>query len=671
MSKSRSSASSSSRGSDDPPVIMPYRRRGQKSERDAGKLELEESAKSVRKLLSSGGSVAEVETIQSVFDQNVEQEEKTAFVPQRTFEFGKVELSTQTRKNSFLTTGYVGVRKDGVAYRPKDNASAILMKPGLGTAMRREDARYGQNLASALAGRGLVTNRRVLVLGSGCASSMAQFFNKMPSSVLCVDNNPVKVSVLESLVSQLDMDGVVSVVEGDARKPEDFAKPGELFDLILVTKSFGAIITSDGHDAHQVVTNWLSLLSPDGVLAIDTQTFGRTASSNGHVSGCFRGEDCEIATVFGRYDDKFYNLDKISSDLRLTVRECLNLSVRGNCGKQGEPLVDSEAQMWVMYLFSVTPRTLVPVVPHKSSFPDEPVTVTDDILEMEGGTDLLSPAVKGSKIVPWKGLGDIVCREHVYPKFDGMPGMMMFADGQLTFISAELTFTKSAVYHRDRYCFIAEVCQGRVSGGIDVPIIVILGIYSIEGIHFDPNDMKTLESNRHSFESMLRPFGVVVTSPSLLLSLRKDVVRVPALFNDKQVHLDIPVDGLNVSVGGAYGNFVKPKPLCTVDLENDQSEDLEEAVSMGMLDAESFAIEWAKEPGVWEYGLRGGVLRPRRKRTDKRRGATVVRIAQDLAACAAMDVVIERADSVWELYNSMVNRMSTYIGSRNERRQFF
>jgi len=663
-------SSSATSGSNDSDKGMVYRPRGQSGKKRVDDWEGEDPRLQLKKHLSSGGSfVEEINTIETAFEDALkDSEDAVKMAPHRNFEVGPRPENLRGRKNDFIRTGVIGTTVTTPRYKPDDRASTILMKPGIGSAMRREDTRYGQNLVSCLSNRGLITGRRILVLGSGCASSMVNIFSRAPASVLCIDSDYTKVEVLSGQIRDAGMESVATALLGDATDPGSYSIVGERFDLILITKAFGAILSSTNESPQNLISKWIQLLSSDGVLAIDTQTVGHQ-SLNGRVSGCFTGEDVDIATVFGRYDDIYYDLDSVSEDLGLVTRERINIAVRGTCGKKGEELLEYVAQMWVMYLMSPSPRTLVPVVPGTAMVMRDPVVLSGGAIELAGGADLLPEHVRGSKVVPWYGVGDVVSRDYIYPKFDGRPGLLYFSSGQLTFVGNDVTIVKSAPFSKTEYCFLAEACDARLDGGEISLIFVILGITLIGGVTYDPNDMRALQSERPLFERKLLSHGVIVTNPGLMLSLRSDSVRVPAEYSGSRTYADIPVDGLNVSIGGMYGNFLKPRPLCTIDIENDQEDDIIEAMSIAMIDG--VHVELVKESGVFEYKLEGDCYRPVRPRPDKKKGATTVRLAQDMAAAEAANRVFVRGDTVWELYNTLVSKMTMYRKGRAERQKFF
>ncbi|UNO56539.1 methyltransferase [Colletotrichum fructicola RNA virus 1] len=653
----------SSEGFTSPEAVRPMRfRKGQKN---PAMQEPSEAVIKFREAILSTASVTDINlrSLGGNGNSKSSEDESVQPVPLRSFEVGGGRDMLEREGSSFLRTGFVG--KTSKKATPIKREVKELMNSPEGWELRKENTRYGRTLAAALSNRGLIMGKRVLFLGSGCGKVMARFFQRSPLSVLCVDSDDGKIEQLRGMVSDLGYGSFVHCVCGDATKPESFTTVGEKFDVVIVTKSMGSILSGSDRSAVSLMSLWSELMEDDGVMFVDSQT-GALRSPNGKLSGIFSGKEADIATVWGRYDDVVYDVDHCATQATLVVREIVRLMVR----LKGSPLLDYTAQLWDGYLLSKEPKQHIPTVLERQ-VGDFSLGLSGFDLAMKGGIDALPASARGSKMVPWSGVGEVVTRKPIFPKFDGVPGLLVCTEGQATFTSGVVVLCKKTKVLRGEYVFLCELvaCESPSKGGVWLP--VILGVISVGGISYDPNDMGVLERERRSFEGPMSEAGILTTSSSLMFYLRGNKVELPVtLPTGESLKVYIPVDGLNVSMGGSYGNFLKPPGANTLDLDMSKDDTVFE-LSLALAFSPEYTIERSSEGGVWEYALEGEVFVPKRKRPDKTTGNTPIRNAQDISACVRGMEVFPGVKTVSELYEAVVNRLETYKPTWQERKSFF
>lgn len=286
------------------------------------------------------------------------------------------------------------------------------------------------------------------------------------------------------------------------------------------------------------------------------------------------------------------------------------------------------------------------------------------------GVDLTPAYTRGCKLVPWDGIEVGASRKPVYPKFDGVSSMLHIRDGICTACNVNGVSVWSGPRFVGSYTFLAEECKGFVKGPEqDVSVFVIVGVMAVGLAQYDPNDMDVLVKTTEDLEKYLLRAGILVTSPSLMHALRGDTIGLSCNFRGSDATVFVPVDGINVAIGDRYGNFIKPPKKCTVDIDPGQLDDVNEALEMAMLDTVVEQIEGGE--GIGEYILKGRRLVRLRDRPDKKYGASPVRISQDIVAMIETSAQFPRCDNVWQLFNSVLNRMTTFRSGKAERAMFF
>lgn len=617
----------------------------------------------LRERILSTASNTDININTTLAEEREEEEEgKIKPVPLRNFIVGTRSDTRNRPNNYFLKTGYSGsIRK--VRSTPNlGEHSRELMKTSVGFELRKEDTKYSTNMVKALSSRGHIMGKRILFMGSGCAKVINKYFSRGPQSVMCVDNNPEKIRQLRTMTDNFGYSSFVSSICCSVTDTKKYVKCGDSFDTIIITKSMGAICTSTGERASSILKIAKEMLSEDGVVFVDSQT--GEAPSGGKLSRIFGGQDRELATVWGRYDDIVYNVENEASEVKLSVRESFKLALRRREG----PLSNSLSQIWSGFILGKEQDIHIPLIP-KMSTHQNPIKLKKFDLVMKGGVDMLPKGTNGVKLVPWKGISEQVTRFPIYPKFDGISGTLICTDSMATFSSKVVTMAMSTPKLINDYIFLTELCRVDIENQQKHWVPVILGVISINGIKYDPNDLTVLEREKTNFEQYLNNAGILITGPNMLFSLKGDIIRYQCLTPDsKKRIMEIPVDGLNVFIGGGYGNFLKPAGKITLDIDSNRVDNFEKALQM--VDYEDFSLGDIQE-GVWEYKLNGMKFVPYRKRGDKDHGNGTVRTAQDINSLIKTSELFSYVKTTSGLYEYLIDQMNTYQPTRKEEKNFF
>lgn len=212
-----------------------------------------------------------------------------------------------------------------------------------------------------------------------------------------------------------------------------------------------------------------------------------------------------------------------------------------------------------------------------------------------------------------------------FPKFDGVPGVVMIEGSTMVFMGSTVRFSKNLT----RVLSIPVVLTGELvdvrTGG---SVVIVTGVVSVCGTVSDPLDYEALRPLVPQLER-LAPDGIIPTVPELSRLVVGDEVVLGA---SGRQPVRLPVDGIMVTVAGRNGVFVKPTAKNTVDMLPEEAGVLMDAAYSMASGSLKPRVRLSTEPGVSEYTRVEGTeeWRPVRTRPDKRGSDQLGAVVQTL-----------------------------------------
>nr|QED42895.1 putative methyltransferase [Phakopsora virus B] len=454
--------------------------------------------------------------------------------------------------------------------------------------------------------------RRLLVLGSGSSSAMLPLVSRGPSLVVFVDSDPLALERLGSTIARngLEASSVIEYRVEDANDYLAHGGDGAKFDVVLCTKALGQILRS-GSATYDFMDKLHSMLNPGADVLIDQHDAYQHGST---IGACASAEEYDLATIGGRF----------SSDVCYTLRtyfdgyECVGTF--RSCARTAGP------QVWTLFHFRV-PVAEHSLEAHVLATPPPRVTpIRHSEPQFDSVGDVAVPInAKGAKTI----LSDQDKGRHslglMYPKINGIPGVLHVTPEGLLFISSVYRFFHEAEIAVDNeYEVVAEM----VPRG-DECVFFVTSLLSISGVDADPLDVAPLAG----LEKILLPaaqHGVLVNSPSFIRHITGD--SFPVLTPSGP--MTIPVDGVHISDGKQNGLFFKPAPHCTIDATCAQVKGIISSAA-SLVDHGCGDVEESKGSGVWEFSRNGGGWYPVRPRPDKEKSDRPGQVIHTMIAEAA------------------------------------
>jgi len=507
----------------------------------------------------------------------------------------------------------------------------------LGHQLRVDNSKYNSRTMGQMYLSGLVSGKRILLLGSGCGRSLLSLFKNEPAEVVCLDTSASVLRRVMELAAEANCTEFVRVVNADAYDASVLFSP-ESFDCVACVKSLGQIFRGTGpKDMKSLLASWSALLRQDGVLLVDVQTFVDRAETFGTPMASLLppdSEELEVATFGGRYQDTAYSLMATPGfGCELTL--------------YWVPVPRLGPQEWAQYWFTKVPKPVSGI--RNTSDPVTAPVLSDllppvrDMVSHVAYPSVLPSEAKGVKLWLTGYLARRVATKKIYPKFDGQSAVVYFR-GTRAVIMAErviATVDLAEEFGAEVAALVELVRVESGSPGTEGRTVgVITGVLSVGGstVH-SVHDMEMLATLGPK-AGVLGRSGFVVTSPKHLLNLRGNFARLAYMMPTGVAgYVSVPVDGLNVPLGGSHGHFVKPHPLSTMDVRHRELGDLP------LLLSDSLGLDFVPEFGgvpwdadsedldsVWEYASRDGgrTWRAVKPRFDKVKTVTFNRAVRDL-----------------------------------------
>jgi len=504
---------------------------------------------------------------------------------------------------------------------------------------------------------GSIVKKRILLLGSGCGRNLLSLFKNEPSEVVCVDTNDKVLAKVTELAREANSQDLVRTVRMDANEAGSyFAKAS--FDTIIIIKALGQIYNGKCEmDLRKSMASWASLLTPDGVMVADVQTFcDRAACFEGGMERILPpGEDLDVATFGGRYPDTLYSL-----------------SALGDFGCElmfyWVPVIRDGPQEWAQYWYIRRPspvigiRNIMETTEHHSL-----KDLLPPILDMKSNVaypTLVPSEARGTKLWLTSHMSRRVAVQKIYPKFDGQTALCVFSGSRAILMSDRLLATVDLAEPIDVavsvLCELCTVTKGSFPGTAGRTACVITGVVSYGGVATNSvNDMSSL-AVLSPYTSTLSRSGFLVTSPKQLTDIRGNFVRISYCPNGNPGWVEVPVDGLNLPMGGFHGNFLKPHNLSSMDVRLRDLGDLPERLSesLGLSFVPTFGnVPWDAEDKevdmVWEYasGDGGRTWKATKPRYDKTQSVTFNRAVRDLMGAFKGYIDAPGVDTVAKMYS--------------------
>jgi SAM-dependent methyltransferase len=503
---------------------------------------------------------------------------------------------------------------------------------------------------------GSVVKKRVLLLGSGCGRNLLSLFKNEPSEVVCVDTNDKVLAKVNELAREANAQDLVRTVKLDANQAGNYFPKGG-FDTILVVKSLGQIYKGESEmDLRKVLASWSTLLTPDGVLVVDVQTFSdRAACFKGGMEEILSpGEELDIATFGGRYPDTLYSL-----------------SALGDFGCElmfyWVPVPRDGPQEWAQYWYIRRPSPVTGIRNIMDYTEQHPLKdLLPPVMEMKSNIaypTLVPSEARGTKLWLTSHMSRRVAVQKIYPKYDGQTALCMFNGSRAIIMSDRLLATVDLAEPIDVpvsvLCELCTVTRGSFVGTTGRTACIITGVVAYGGVATNSvNDMASL-SLLSPYTALFARSGFMITSPKQLTDLRGNFVKIAYCPNENPGWIEIPVDGLNLPLGGFHGNFLKPHNLSSMDVRLSDLGDLPVRLtqSLGLNFIPTFGgVPWdaedKEEDMVWEYasGDGGRTWRAMKPRYDKVTSVTFNRAVRDLMGAFKGFVDAPGVDTVAKMY---------------------
>nr|UAW09575.1 MAG: methyltransferase [Aspergillus flavus polymycovirus 1] len=438
-----------------------------------------------------------------------------------------------------------------------DEAGNAFMRSEVGRQLRYQEYKYSTNTRWVMRSNKQIRGSSILILGCGASRHLLSLLLLGPSRVTFVDSSSDAIARMASLVDAGGYGGIVTaefVVE-DAWTFLDKCYEGE-YDIVMATKCLGQIYAVDPsqRSTYSLLTKVSPILRDDGICLLDHHRAFSMSKHGRPIGEVVSPKLYALATIAGRFaSDVCYTARVDHPDFHVVAEWC-------------SPFREGCVQQWNQYIYRkhLSPRIAKPValnvtksvVPVPFSTP-QPV-VWDDYLSS------VNPR-------PFTGVKRIVAPEDysrldpdtVMPKFDGVAGIVVLSGSMAVFVSNQYRFMRrlNKVFPR-KMVLAAELVNVRGGGSL----IIVVGAVNVADAECDPLDYQALHAIRHLILP-LAPCGIFPTGPGLCDRLVDGNMFTFGRHAGRDIL--VPVDGLNFTIDGRNGHFIKPTELQTMDVTAD------------------------------------------------------------------------------------------------------
>nr|UYK54778.1 methyl transferase [Talaromyces amestolkiae polymycovirus 1] len=434
-----------------------------------------------------------------------------------------------------------------------DPRGEAFMASEAGTQLRRNERQYNAMLRQFIIRSVPLAGSDLLILGSGSSKEIIPLLNRGVARVTFVDINP---RALARMQLNLHAAGVLSAVEAEYVCADaweylaSFDSPS--YDLVIATKCIGQILsTVPGRTVADFGAYVSPLLRPGGSLFCDHHmAFSSQYSAGTPIVNIVTGDLSDLATIAGRYaSDVVYDL---SPGLAEFATVATFSSVRSN----------HLVQSWQAFHFRLSippPPRVVRSSSYHPPLPDEIAFVPDH--EPDPSVEALMPVnMKGSKWIPTAH--DVAGHDitTMRLKFDGYPAILRLEGSTALLLS---TVGSTAIPLNLSVDPPITLAAEVVPTGHSSAVVSAHGLLALGTTPSDPLDLAAFRSVAPTV-SALAPSGIFPSLPELVRYVRGDAL---VLRGARGRDLAIPVDGVQLTIAGASGVFVKPVAYATADLD--------------------------------------------------------------------------------------------------------
>uniref|UniRef100_A0AB74UL83 Mythl transferase n=1 Tax=Phyllosticta capitalensis polymycovirus 1 TaxID=3367395 RepID=A0AB74UL83_9VIRU len=469
-----------------------------------------------------------------------------------------------------------------------DAAGGAFMRSEAGKQLRRNEWEYARMTRQFMVRSAQFAGARVCFLGCGASKEMLSLLRRGVESAVMVDVSEPALARLERSIDEAGLSAQVEVeyVKMDAGEFVASVEEPE-FDIVVATKCMGLVLATT-----RACGNFVDFSD----LVADTLRDGGSFFVDHHVAfSCF-AEDVRVvdvcppnlvslATIGGRYaDDVCYNASLAHSEFS---------TVASICSAQSEHNV----QTWQFFHHRLSPERkqskLQRIGPNRSVAPVPFTAVRAS--EFDSSADVMFPVnARGIKRIP--DVRDV--RAHritdTFVKYDGVPGVLMMEGNDMVFMSSIFRFARELSREVSvPMVLTAELVQPTPQS----MVLVATGVININGVQADPLDFSAL-AGLVPVLNLLAPDGIVATLPEHVRLLDGDEVVFESA-RGRQVRL--PVDGVQLTIGGRNGVFVKPAPFCTIDAVPAEAAGVIEGAYLAANVQDTPSIVGAVGTGAWEF----------------------------------------------------------------------
>nr|QVU39972.1 Methyl Transferase [Magnaporthe oryzae polymycovirus 2] len=497
------------------------------------------------------------------------------------------------------------------------------MNSDAGIHLRSMEAEYVSTFYQFLSRSVRLAGTRVLVLGSGSSKALTRLLSRGVSSAVFVDTSEDALADLDRSVQAVGLHARVEV-EYVCEDAWTFLEgcDDNSFDVVIATKCVGLVLSGPGQrDEARLLDLVTDVLDVDGSFFTDHQVaFSDPALSLQRVADV-AGEHYDLATICGRYaDDVCYSWTGMANDnLKCVASYITHRSA-------------SMVQCWEMFHFRVptapVPTRPVRVTPSRGAMPAGFVAKQSDVFDRVA--DAMVPVNnKGVKRIPGHddiGAYDIAATRL---KLDGVPGVLQLSGPVGVFVSPTVMYALTLGRNVSPPLTLSAETVWDQHG---VATAFVTGTIRIGTAAADPLDYAALRPLLPTL-SQLSGVGIAVNHPDLVRSVTGSVL---TLTGANGVSRSFPVDGVQVTVAGRDGVFIKPQGANTVDAT---SADIKRLIvrasdALGLPDP---VVTLAPDSGVWEYRSSAALNLwvPARPRRDKTKSDTLGAVIHTLAAAHA------------------------------------
>ncbi|AYP71803.1 methyltransferase [Penicillium brevicompactum tetramycovirus 1] len=439
-----------------------------------------------------------------------------------------------------------------------DKRAQAFLLSSHGEHLRKMERKYAGATRSALRSTSVLRGSSILILGCGASRHLLTLLLHGPARVVFVDTSAPALAKMSRIFNDAGYSGIVDAdfVCEDAWTFVDKCEVDE-FDVVMATKCLGQVFKVDpeSRSVYGLLNKLSDVVPADGIVLVDHHEAFARAEHGRSVALEAGTEHFDAATIGGRFDDDVC----YSSDVTHHAFDKV-LTWTSNSNK-------SSVQQWTQFIYrkQLPRRVTRPVaidpyaVPVPTPFPSPPDVPYDDLV------DKINPR-------PFTGVKRIVTQsdhgrldpDTMMPKFDGVPGVLII-DGQVgVFIahSKRVVFRLPKVFTQ-KMVLVAELLRCRASGSL----LAVLGVICVANAECDPLDYGALAAIRHLI-APLHSVGIFSTGPGMCG--RIDGADHLVFGRLGSLEVAVPVDGLNFTINGRNGHFVKPVEKNTLDIRSDE-----------------------------------------------------------------------------------------------------